>query len=88
MAKDTINFNRDIRPILSDKCFLCHGPDEEDREEDLRLDIPDGEQGALTARMITLSSNPVNLRKVSCSCELRKNGKKTGCLLLSHTRNH
>ena len=41
-AADKLEYNRDIRPILSDTCFTCHGPDSRKREAGLRLDQREG----------------------------------------------
>ena len=38
-SPEKVGFNRDVRAILSENCYYCHGPDEKHREEDLRLDI-------------------------------------------------
>ena len=41
-ADDSIRFSRDIRPILAKKCLTCHGPDEANRDSELRLDSQEG----------------------------------------------
>ena len=41
-AAEPVTFNRDIRPILSDKCFACHGPDKAQRKTELRFDNEEG----------------------------------------------
>ena len=44
-AEEKLSFNKDVRPILSDKCFACHGFDSKRRKAELRLDTQDGAYG-------------------------------------------
>jgi len=85
---EVIEFNRDIRPILSDNCFFCHGPDKNKREADLRLDTnvglhgSDGNGGALVPGKPDEST--LFQRITSTDEELRMPPTKSGKSLSDH----
>ncbi|MFT5127580.1 MAG: hypothetical protein ACI8W8_001184 [Rhodothermales bacterium] len=65
VAEEAINFSRDIRPILSDKCYHCHGPDKNTREAKLRLDIREGVLADLDGHAAVVPGKPMDSELVA-----------------------
>ena len=55
-----VEFNRDVRPILSDKCFTCHGPDSVRKGAPFRLDIEASAKGDLGGRRAIVPGDPAS----------------------------
>ncbi|MEM6504976.1 MAG: c-type cytochrome domain-containing protein, partial [Planctomycetota bacterium] len=58
LFKTTVSVNRDIRPILSDKCYNCHSPDARSREAELRLDVAEDGEDYFGAYLVIEQGDP------------------------------
>ena len=57
-AAEPVDFNRDIRSVLANTCFKCHGPDEAERQADLRFDTREGAMADLNGHSAIVPGQP------------------------------
>jgi Protein of unknown function (DUF1553)/Protein of unknown function (DUF1549)/Concanavalin A-like lectin/glucanases superfamily/Planctomycete cytochrome C len=75
VADQPVEFNRDIRPILSDKCYTCHGPDKERRLSKVRFDIETEAKQDLGGRFAIVPGDPAKsemIRRITAAEPARR----------------
>ncbi len=71
----TVDFARDIRPVLSNQCFKCHGPDEAVRQADLRLDVPNDATAEELLERLTSNDPDIQMPPPSSDLKLTEQQK-------------
>ncbi len=75
IGAQVVEFNRDIRPVLSDKCFTCHGPDGARRRSKVRFDLEADAKQDLGGRFAIVPGDPANsemVRRITASDPARR----------------
>jgi hypothetical protein len=78
VAAGKVDFNFQVRPLLADRCFTCHGPDAKKRKAKLRLDIPEG------ARRVVVPGKPEQselFRRITADADQRMPPRKSNLTL-------
>ena len=76
-AAEPVDFARDVRPILSDRCFACHGPDEPSRKVGLRLDTEAGAKSDLGGHFALVAGSVTQSELIRRVTSVRR-GRQTG----------
>ena len=84
-AVHAVDFQRDVRPILANHCFKCHGPDDKARKAKLRLDVRP-EQDVLKEVLLRIDHADVDERMPPAAAKKPLSGAQKRCCAIGSTK--